>query len=119
MREETLYEVGDGLLTLATNAYFQITITFSEETNMGGAYLGQLFSPTEVEKSFNFSQSLGEAFRGLLGSVLGMIQTFSMLMRNLNFVLLPQAHGRPRQRFKLAFKATLEPDHRKLDICAL
>jgi hypothetical protein len=76
MREETLYEVGDGLLTLATNAYFQITITFSEETNMGGAYLGQLFSPTEVEKSFNFSQSLGEAFRGLLGSVLGMIQTF-------------------------------------------
>jgi len=111
------------LLTFSTNAYFQITITFSEDTNMGGAYLGQLFSAAEVKKSFNFSQSLGEAFRGLLGSECSWddsnFQMFSMLMRNLIFVLLPQAHGRPRRRFKLAFKATLEQDHRKSVICKL
>jgi hypothetical protein len=45
---------------------FQITITFSEDTSMGGAYIGQILSAAEVMQSFNFSQSLGQAFRGVL-----------------------------------------------------
>ena len=42
----------------------QMTITFSEATNMGGSYQGQVLSPTEVRQMFNFSQALGSAYSG-------------------------------------------------------
>jgi len=42
----------------------QLTITFSEATNMGNSYQGQVLSPTEVVRMFNFSQALGSAYTG-------------------------------------------------------
>lgn len=42
----------------------QITITFSEDTNMGGSYQGQVLSPAQVNHMFNFTQDLGIAFTG-------------------------------------------------------
>ena len=50
-----------------THIHFQITIAFSEDTSMGGAYIGQILSAAEVMQSFNFSQSLGQSFRGVFG----------------------------------------------------
>ena len=42
----------------------QMTITFSEDTNMGGSYQGQILKPDKVNQMFNFSQNLGIAFTG-------------------------------------------------------
>ena len=42
----------------------QITITFSEDTNMGGSYQGKTLAPSEVKQIFNFSQELGLLFSG-------------------------------------------------------
>ena len=42
----------------------QITITFSEMTNMGGSMVGLTLSASEVEKRFNFSMNLGQAYSG-------------------------------------------------------
>lgn len=42
----------------------QITITFSEMTNMGGSMVGLTLSASEVEKRFNFSMNLGQAYTG-------------------------------------------------------
>ena len=42
----------------------QITVKFSENTNMGGFFQGQILSPLVVRQIFDFSLSLGDAFSG-------------------------------------------------------
>ena len=66
-----------------THIHFQITITFSEDTSMGGADIGQILTATEVMQSFNFSQSLGQDFRGLLGMFWADLNFENVLHQNL------------------------------------